>query len=1052
MATEADIHAVVTRWRTNVKKKFRGIASFEERAQLRFDAIRERIYTHRVKLDDWLIRQCRYVRPGQYDWIDKTWRSIRVGQQWGGDHVTGFFKRRIVIPGQLAGQRVALRIYVGGDSMLWINGAPFSGLDPFRHEVLLTPKARAGQVLTAQLESYVAFNGGDNRMNDFIVAELVGIDQRIASAYWDLWAVAKALQIVDIDPRLEEFLAHHLWEAMKLVPLRQSDDAVFKPAVIEAARRVRREIYASDRFRGEGLMHLVGQSHLDWVYMWPQKEFVRKVGRTHATMLRLMEQYPQFKFAQSQAKLYADMKEHHPEIWRQVKRRIRQGRWEPIGAFWIEPDCNLVSGESFVRQIIHGQRFFLREFGMRSRTCWQPDVFGLSWGLPQILARAGIEYFITHKMVAWNDTNPWKTHTFWWEGPDGSRVLGIVPPGHFIGTVDPDVLDMQWRNFSDKQTVGQTCHMYGWGDGGGGPDPEMLEQAIRYSDFPGLVKTKFSGAEEAFDQIKAKAAKAQIATLRDEIYLEAHRGTYTHRGRLKKLNRQAELLYREAEILSSLAWMNGAEYPTGQLDAGWKDLLTQQMHDALPGTHIGEVYPELLAGYDGILKTGSQVRQSAAGSIARRLFGLGRKQRLVVLNSTLQERDDLVAVPTDDLAGRRVTDDAGRPLVQQDVADLDGTRRTLIESPPVPPVGLRVLGLTSGKAPGATRRVGVTDRSLENEHLRATFSDDGRLLSLIDKGGDREVLVRGEPGNRFQLFEDTPGRYDAWDIVETYRDHEIDIAGNAHLRVDETGPLRASLLLVKRIANSTLTQRISLAAGSQQLVFETMVDWRERQRLLKVGFTVDVNTDHATYDMAYGSIARPNHRNNSHAAARFEVCGHQWMDMSQGDWGVSLLNDGKFGHDALGKTMRLTLLKGSIHPDPNADVETHHFTYALYPHSRPWQDADTIGQAMRLNSPLYATLVNAGAAGDPTHGFLNCNVPNLTLEAIKQGEDGRHVVVRLVERCNRSTHAKLTFDRPARGAWSCDLMEQTERKLPTPAGRVELRVKPCEIVTLRLAF
>ncbi|MBM4148018.1 MAG: alpha-mannosidase [Lentisphaerae bacterium] len=1047
MSSDADINAVVARRRRNVRGKFRGIASFEERAQLRFDVIKAMTHRKRVPAPEWEIRYARYLAPDKYEFLDD-WRPIPVGGAWGGEDITAFFRQTVTMPDELDGEKVALNIFVGGDSMFRLNGEPHHGMDIFRGEVPLTPKARAGETMLLEIESYMNFHGISAKQNELLASDLVAIDQEVTDAYWDLWCAAKVLQIPQIDAKLKDYIESNLWEAMSLVPLGENDPAVVRDAILAAREAIRKTVYSTDRFKGEGCMNLVGHSHLDVVFMWPYKEFVRKVGRTHATMLRLMEEYPQFIFAQSQAKIYADMKTHHPEIFEQVKQRVAEGRWEPIGAFWVEPDCNLISGESFVRQIMHGQRFFQDNFGMTSRTCWQPDVFGLSWAMPQILRRSGVEYFISNKMVSWNDTNPWTMNTFWWEGTDGSRILGVVPPGHFIGTVDPDVLDRQWRAFSDRDTIGRTLHVYGWGDGGGGVDPEMIESAKRYGDFPGLVKTEFSTVESALDKIAEKAAAARLPVLRDEIYLEAHRGTYTHRARLKKLNRRAELLYRETEMLAALAWTGGAEYPEKELDAGWKDLLTTQSHNSLPGTHVPPVYQDLLRDYDRIYAVAEQLRDESVAqllSVQRRADA----DSVVLFNSLSFERADTVCLPADLVAGRAVTDARGTVLPQQDVKSLDDSAQRLVRGPAVPACGFSILRFGSGRSPKSSSGLRSGDHWIENEFLHAEFNDDGELVSLLDRQHDRQVLANGDAGNRFQLFEDTPGEYDAWDIVETYSDHPVPIPPDGTLKLEEKGPVRASLRLEKSFGSSRMVQRISLYAGSPSLYFETAIDWEERQRLLKVAFPVAVNTSQCAYDMAFGHIARATHRNTSFDRAKFEVPAHQWMDLSQADYGVSLLNDCKYGCDAAGKVMRLTLLKGSIHPDPEADVERHFFTYAIFPHPGDWRQAGTMREAMMLNHPHFVFPANIQPHKLPA-SLIECSAPNVTIEAVKRSEDGKNLVIRLVERHNATSPVSLSVRGEVKRAWACDLMERNERKLGIEDGAVRMELAPCEIATVRL--
>ncbi|GAB4514930.1 MAG: alpha-mannosidase [Anaerolineae bacterium] len=1050
MDMNSDARAIMNRWRKSVKSKERRIFRFDERVNLRLDAIYERMITAREPLPDWQIRQVRFRGIDHYEPIDVEWRTIHVGDTWGGSGVSAFFRRRIVVPERMAGEPVTLRFYVGGDSLLRIDSVAYHGLDPFRSAVRLPNSLKAGQTLDIEVESYVHWHSGEGDLNVFQIAELVVIDAEIEAAYWDFVAAFKVLAVNNIDERLQGFLEKHLWDALLHVPTHTEDFETFKAGCLEAQAMLRKTVYQSDRFKGEGLLHLVGHSHLDIVFMWPYQEYIRKIGRTHATMLRLMEQYPDFKFSQSSAKIYADMKVYFPEIYAQVKQRIAEGRWEAIGAFWVEPDCNLISGESFVRQIMYGQRFWHEEFGVRSKTCWQPDVFGMSWAMPQILRRSGIETMMTNKFFVWNDTNRWRKNTFWWEGPDGSRVLSVIPPGHFIGMVDPDHMDNHWRDFSDKETVGESLYCYGWGDGGGGVDPEMLECAVRYQDFPGLVPVQFSHPEEALLSIaeKAKAAGAAIPVWRDEMYLEAHRGTFTNKGRLKKLNRRNEQLYREAEMLAAFAWLEGASYPAEQLDEGWRTLLTTQFHDSLPGTHISEVYPYLLDEYDRIQAIGEGVRDEAL----RYLSNLAPDgENLLVFNSLPHVRKSLITLDAAVLDGKVPANGAGDPSPHQTVDNLDGTRAVLVQldaGQQPEPVSMRVFALVD-PAPLVETRVMVEHHVLENAHLHAEFSDQGELVRLFDKSVGREVLAAGERGNRFQMYEDKPGKYDAWDIVASYVQHEIPIAGKAMLEIDETGPLRGSLRLTRRIGESTLVQRISLAADSRGLTFETQIDWHERQRLLKVGFPVAINADRATYDIAYGNIQRPTHRNTPYDAARFEVPAHWWMDMSEADYGVALLNDCKYGHEANGHWMRLTLLKGSVYPDPDADRETHHFIYVLYPHHGDWRAGGVQQMAAELNVPLIARGTRSQAAQGV---FMFSDAPNVTLEAVKRSEDGGSLIVRLVERYNSLRQLTVHFDRPVAAAWTCDLMEHEEAELTPEGSQLSVTVKPYEIITLKIRF
>ncbi|MGJ3238027.1 MAG: alpha-mannosidase [Anaerolineae bacterium] len=1045
MDMNRDAREMMSRWRTKQKNAQRRIINFSERVNLRLDAIQERMAIQRHAIPDWEIKQVYYRDVGVYEDIDPDFRPIRVGNSWGGPDVSAFFRRDVTIPQAMNGQRVFLRIYVGGDSLLRLDGVPHHGLDPFRNVVLLTESAQGGKTHHIELESYIYWYPSESDYNVFRAAELVTIDAEVEAAYWDFVAAFKVLFMDNINDSLENFIETHLLEALLDIPVHESDFEVFKSRILEVQADFRRKVYETDRFKTSGLLHMVGHSHLDIVYQWTHREYIRKVGRTHATMLRLMEQYPDFKFSQSSGKIYADMKEHYPDMFEQVKQRFHEGRWQPVGAFWLEPECNLISGESFVRHILHGQRFWQEEFGFTSKVCWQPDVFGMSWALPQILYRSGIEVILSNKFFVWNDTNPWRKNTFWWEGPDGSKVLTVIPPGHFIGFVDPNHMDKYWRDFSDKETVGEMIYTYGWGDGGGGVDPEMVECAIRYQDFPGMVPSQFNHPEDTLLLIAEKAKKTELPTWNDELYLETHRGTYTTKGRLKKLNRQSEILMRQIEMLSAFAWLESDTYPAEQLDSAWKILLNTQFHDALPGTHITEVYHYLLDEYQNL----RDIVATLYAEITPTLFGENRGEYLLIFNPMLVETDTIVKIPKSLVGQHQIHGEHAELLTIQPVSNLDGTTSTLIQlNNVVSPIGYSILKLESQiDYPGAEYTVWAEENALENQYLRAEFNDRGELTSLWDKESERQILVEGEVGNRFQLYEDRPGRYDAWDIVASYVEQELPITGDFSIEIDEEGSLRASLLLKRQCYDSTITQRISLMAESRQLVFETQIDWKERQKLLKVGFPVDINARHATYDIAYGNIERATHRNTSYDAAKFEVPSHWWMDVSESGYGVALLNDSKYGHETHEHWMRLTLLKGSISPDPVADIETHHFSYAIYPHQGDWREADVIGAATRFNTPLYVQRTDTQRE---THSFLQCDAPNITVEAIKRSEDGEALIVRLVERQNRRTCAKLTFDRQFSEVYTCNLMEHPENQSTMANNQLDVNFNPREIVTLML--
>jgi alpha-mannosidase len=1063
-ASTRGMDEILGRWREEVKGKQRRVYSFEEQADFKLKDLKERVYADREPADGWLMRQCYYRGVGDYEYIDADWREIRVGGSWGGADVSCFFRRAVEIPERMAGRKVVLRLYLGGDSLVSLDGEPHQGLDPFRNVVPLRAPAAGGERIEVAVESYYMWHFGESETKTFECAEIAAVDEAIEELYWDYRAAYNGLAIPDGDPRLRGHLEAVLKEAVACLDPYETDAAAYLAKARAGRDRLRAALAEGEHFRLPGKLHLVGNSHLDLVFLWPYREFIRKVGRTHASMLRLMEEFPDFKFSQSQPALYREMKTHFPDLYRQVKERVREGRWEVIGAMWVEPDCNLVSGESLVRQILVGSRFIRAEFGIEPRTCWLPDVFGNCYTMPQILAKSGLEFFVTHKMCVWNDTNPWRTHTFWWEGPDGSRVFAVSPPTHFIGTVEPDHLAAHWDKFADKESVGESLYCYGWGDGGGGVDAEMLQYAARYRSFPGLPETVQTTAEAALDSMRARAGK--IPVWKDELYLEAHRGVYTTKGELKRLNRYCENLYREAELYAVLAALDGAAYPKERLDAGWEKVLTNQFHDALPGSHTGEVYLDILTDYAAAVAIGEDVRSAALARLAQNAApgagpaDGGAADGFAVFNSAPRPVDTLVRLPAGGGAAPAAVDGGGTRLPCQTVENLKGERNVVFAAAGLPAVGYRRYRLRPAAAapaePAAGARAAPTAAPtvLENRFFRLTFGADGELDSIVDRRYGREVLAPGGRGNVFRLYEDIPSKYEAWDIVETYRDRELPL-GPAVLSPADDGPVCRSVLLERSFFASRLRQKIVLYDAIPRIDFETEVDWRERRKLLKVGFDVDVAAKEFTSDIAYGTIARPNYRYDSFAKAKFEVCAHAWIDLSQDDYGVGLLNDCKYGHEVTERTMRLTLLKGPTNPDPESDLGVHYFTYSLFPHAGDWRRGGVAEAARALNVP--ALPVPAGAALPDERSYLGVDAADVSLEAVKMAEDGGAVVVRLVERWNRRSYARLRLPRPVARAVVCDLMERPlaeadGQRAEWREAEVRVELKPCEIVTLRIEF
>ena len=620
-----------------------------------------------------------------------------------------------------------------------------------------------------------------------------------------------------------------------------------------------------------------------------------------------MDRYPEHRFVCSQAVQYQWMKDSYPDLYEEIKRRVNEGRWEPVGGMWVESDTNLPSGESLVRQLVHGKRFFAEEFGIETHELWIPDVFGYSAALPQIAAQAGVTALVTQKM-SWNDTNVFPHSTFWWEGHDGSRLLAHFPPANtYNGDFSVAELVRSQLNYKDHDRCDRSLYPYGYGDGGGGPTAAMLEYARRLADAEGMPLVEIGSAASFLDQVRDEAVG--LATWVGELYLETHRGTLTTHADIKLGNRRGEEALRAAEMWSVAANLDRRR----QLDGAWKLLLLQQFHDIIPGSSIHWVYEDSARDHAEVLAVAGRITGEAQDALSE------TGSQLVVWNPSSHDRSEVVDLP-------------------------DGT----LERVSVPACGWAPVQ----SSPGETAPVQVRDGSVDNGILRVTWDSDGLLTSVWDQEVGREVLAPGRSGNLLQLHEDTPKAFDAWDVDRSYLDRVTDLVEVESIEIVERESLRAGVRFVRRFGGSTITQTMRLAAGSRRLEFHTEVDWRERHRFLKVAFPVAIRSSRATYEIQHGHIERPTVANTSWDEARFEVCAHRWADLSEAGYGVALINDCKYGYDIRGDVMRLSLLRGPGYPDPEADLGMHRFAYALLPHPGDFREAGVVEQAEAFNLPL----------------------------------------------------------------------------------------------------
>ena len=1013
-----------------------------------------------LDLTSWEYKRARLTGPGLYEKLDQKWGSIQIGERWGGPDTTAFFRKSITIPDSHAGPDTFLDIDMdGGETQLFIDGYPWQGLDFYRHLVPLDHYATAGRTIELTLEAFVINYPYDGRRHDerhfhrFARARLIKIDRKIEACLHDARFVLDAYLShwhEDDNLEIEGFLRHHLETACRAIGPHLASREEARAAAAYATEVLRTHIFENGVYKRDGLINVCAHSHLDIVYLWPIKETFRKNGRTTSNMLSLMREYPDFLYSQSQPYLYEKLKEHYPALFNEVKQRINEGRWEVIGAMYIEPDGNLLGPESLVRQILFGKRFLRKEFGVDTSICWLPDVFGVLYTLPQILKKSGINYFLTAKLNIWNDTNDFPYDTFRWRGPDGSEVIAHFPPTHFAQDFTIDNLKKQWRDYREKQLVKENLFVYGWGDGGGGPTREMVSASLRAKQFPGLPQTRILGAEQFFQNLESKIDRLPVWD--DELYLEAHRGTYTTKGDLKQLNRQAEILYRDAEILAAVAGLYGGPRVQEKLNEGWKLILLNQFHDTLPGTHIPAAVPDIKKDYQTALEIGATVRDEALAYLGKSVAkNTAADNDLLVFNTLGWERDTLVETSLrDDTSAVRVNGGDYQP-----VQHFDG--RTWFQIKDLPSLGWTVVGLDQEQNASDAVTATYHDETIETPLYRIDLTADGNLAQIVDKHHDRDVLA--SPGNLLACFEDDPGfKFSAWDIAYHIEEYQYPVQQTSPWHLAANGPLFAVFTSRWQVLNSTIEQEMWLFNDHPRIDFRTKIDWRDQRKLLKVAFPLAIRTRTATYDLPFGHIERSTHRNTSWEQAKFEVCGHKWADLSEGDYGVALMNDCKYGYDARENVLRLSLLRSPVRPDGQSDIGHHQFTYSLLPHAGTWRQAQVVRRAYELNIPAAVvdipTIENGLSANLPaTRSMLKVDSDSLIVEVLKQAEDGDDLILRTFD--SSGSRGKINFEFAVQidDAAETDLLEEN----PSPLALLDNHTfvdqfKPYEIKTYRIKF
>lgn len=929
----------------------------EEWTDLRFGWLKRHIYDTKWEIENLLIRDARQISEMEFEYYSDDYRPLNKGDMYFTPDGTAFIKADVNIPDELQGRELWFSLKTAAEICVKVNGKYIGGVDPNRERMLISPYVDAAKTLHFEMMGYNRSKPDDERNPEslsvrgcrqiFEGAYICTVNHKVQDLVWDFELLLDIAKSDSFDEDYRAFLNRELNNAMNFIDF----DSEELTGIDECQKYLDEVVFSNDNYKGSGDVALIAHSHLDIAYYWRRIHSVQKNLRTVLIQLRLMDKYPDFKYTHTQPYVYETLEKYYPEVFSELKEKVANGQFEPVGAMYVEPDCNIPSAESLIRQCLYGQQTYKRMFGRTVNNAWLPDVFGNSWILPQILKKSGVEYFVSNKMSTWNDTNRFPHNNFIWKGIDGSQVFACVPPTHFITWNMPSQIQENWDSYIDKDSGGQTMNMFGYGDGGSGCTEEMIELMHRFDKLSIMPKCQHMGGAEFFE--KNLKDNKNLEVWDGELYLEMHRGTFTTKSDMKRANRRLEYKLRDAELLSVLRNENNTETITEI----YKKLLINQFHDILPGSHIHPVYEDAMADYNEI--------EEKVDSI----IGSGSKY----FNTLNFKRDALTFVPN-----------------KKGTSSRYGVRGNWI----VP--NIAALSSSNLRATKYGKEwITVTD-TVETPYYSILFNNDGSIASLYDKELDRQ-WVNGD-FNKLKIYADCPGNYDAWDILPNYKDKQIDIIVKEPLAFAESDGECAVFKTILATESSEWTMLVRLFRRSRGIEVENIVDWNEKHKLAKAEFGCNILSRKALCDTSAGFIERDTHKNTSWQQARFETCHHKWADIAETDGGIALINDGKYGIGFDNNTMSLSLLRATIRPDVTSDIGHHNFCYMIMPHSGNAIDAGINKTAYQYNIPLIKSdAVYTGDTYEP-----------LYLQAMKKSEDGSMTVIRLSEQDGRRGKIQLS--------------------------------------------
>ncbi len=974
--------------------------------------------------------------------LTRNYTPIQEGQVWGQAWDSAWFHLQAQAPSAWQGKTVVAQLDLTGEGLvLDANGQPLQGIskgsvfdkDYSRDLVRLFQPCQGGEKVDLWVEA-----AGHDLFGLFLELDPAADDPARFGHYecrcqrmrlcvfneelWHLW-----LDVVVLKGLVKTLPEKSVRRSRIIRCVNEAIDAFRDDA---ANVRLSRDILQRELSKPASASDLqvlaVGHAHIDTAWLWPVCESVRKCARTFASQVSLLKRYPDYVFGASQPQHYQFVKDTYPGVYDQVKELVKQQRWEPQGGMWVEADCNLISGESMIRQILRGKNFFKDEFDVDVKNLWLPDVFGYSAAMPQIMRKSGIEYFLTQK-ISWNQVNEFPYHTFKWRGIDGSEVLTHFPPeNNYNSQLNTEFVVPGRDHFKEKDYIDEFISLFGVGDGGGGPKEENIEYGRRMADLEGSPRVRFGRAQDFFKRLEAY--RDRVPTWVGELYLELHRGTLTTQARVKRMNRKLELRLREVEMLWSCLPM--PLYPVQELSHIWRLVLINQFHDILPGSSVHLTYENTHREHAECLTRCNELIEQALSHLTQK-----SKNVATVINTLSLPFTAAVELPAGWQGG--AADEKGLALPVQWEAERSVVRMTLAP----------LSAATIHRIDAATLPMTVSNSLvLENELVYYEFDRNAVILRAYDKQAQREILLPAGAGNLFALYNDRPNEWDAWDIDLHYENNLLENARAVQVQRCADGPVRQGLFFTLAIGHSTIGQKVYLEADSKRLDFFTFVRWQEKHHMLRVSFAVNARSESAHFDIQYGFCSRPTHRNTSWDLARFESAAQRYVDLSEADYGVALINDCKYGHKVLDSVLDLNLLRSSNYPDYDADIGEHEFRYSLFPHLGNHVESDVMAEAARVNQGLIVCENRRTTSLNFPCGLQG---QGLSLEVVKKAEKEESLILRIVETHGRRSSGQLHFLQPMQ-VYATNLLEWTETLLASAVHSLPIHLAPFEILTLKI--